>query len=372
MESARHPKLVVTPAGTLYLLAVGGNRGESRLRLGVSHDGGDTFMAPVAVSEADARVSSHGQNSPSLAVRPTEIYALWEQHEKDGPDQLMFARSLSFGHSFERPIRVTSKSAPSFNGFSTMGVAPNGDVYVAWLDGRDMNGPQGTFSVYVAKSADRGGSFGASVRVAQGACPCCRPALGFGADGEVFVVWRNVFQGEIRDMVMASSRDGGATFGAPVRVAEDGWRLSACPESGPAVAVEHGKLHVVWYSEGSNEPGLRMASSADGRTFSKPVMISAGVLDANHPALSVSDDGRIVAVFEGRPTAAESGWGPRRAYFVDIGEGRTTEPAVLARAAESVSYPVVAAGTAGRSFVAWSESDGEKSNVLLLRGRRRE
>jgi hypothetical protein len=67
----------------------------------------------------------------------------------------------------------------------------------------------------LAKSQDGGQSFGKNLQVAANVCPCCRPRVETGNHGEVFVTWRHVFEGNIRDMVVATSRDGGQTFARP-------------------------------------------------------------------------------------------------------------------------------------------------------------
>jgi hypothetical protein len=54
----------------------------------------------------------------------------------------------------------------------------------------------------------------------------------------VAVLWRKVFPGDIRDMVLGLSRDGGRSF-APARVCGDGWKITACPRLGGQVAVVH-------------------------------------------------------------------------------------------------------------------------------------
>ncbi len=368
--SSKHPKLAVSSSGTLYLLAVVGDDEGSRLSLLMSHDGGDTFMAPVPVSEAGARVSSHGQNSPSLARTATQIYALWEQHNPSGPADLVFARSVDFGHSFVKPIAVTDKSQKSFNGFAAVAVAPNGDIYAAWLDSRDAAQPEGTFTLYLARSDDHGATFRKNVAVARAACPCCRPSIAFGPNGDVLIAWRRVFPRDVRDIVVSRSNDRGATFTEPVRVAEDNWVLRACPDSGPATATVGSRTYVAWLSEGGGRPGIRLAWSDDaGRSFAPARIASSGVLDANHPSLSASEDGRVVLVFEGRDVQQKQGWGPRRPYLVEINGTRVSDPVPVPSAEASATYPVVAAGTAGRTFISWSEPAKKSSRVKLVRGR---
>ncbi len=143
------------------------------------------------------------------------------------------------GQPFEPPVRVTDKSAndSSFNGFSSLGVAPKGEIYVVWLDGRDLAQPQGTFSLYLAKSPDNGATFSKNIRLASGVCACCRPPTAFGNKGEIYVSWRKVFEVDIRDMVIAISRNGGVSFEEPARIAADDWVLHACPDTAPSLAV---------------------------------------------------------------------------------------------------------------------------------------
>lgn len=368
------PKLALEASGALRMLAVYGAHGSTQLGLAVSRNGGDTFSPPVPVSAEGSEVNSHGENSPSLALTPTEIYALWEQVNERGRTELRFARSVSFGHSFEKPISVTDKAEDSFNGFSSMTVAPDGQVYAAWLDGRDKAEPAGTFAVYLAKSTTRGATFGKNIRVATGACPCCRVAIATGSAGEVYVAWRKVFDGDIRDIVVSTSRDGGETFAEPVRVSEDRWKIPGCPHSGAAIASKGGRLYVAWHTEGDDgKAGIRVSWSEDAaRTFKPPVFASSNILDANHPSLSVSTDGHALLVFQGRDPAKKEGWNPAQAYLVEINDaGETARPVPVPNGGKAVSYPVVAAGTAGRVYIGWSEpGQTGGSDILLSRGRK--
>ena len=72
-------------------------------------------------------------------------------------------------------------------------------------------------------------------------------AGGWRPDGTLFAAWRHVYPGSFRDMAFATSRDGGRSFSAPVRVSEDGWAIDACPDDGPAMAVDaSGTVHLAW------------------------------------------------------------------------------------------------------------------------------
>lgn len=366
------PQLAISASGALYLLAVAGDESHRQLTLSISHDGGDTFASPVAVSEPDAGVIAHGENGPSLAQTPTAVYTLWQQSKAQGSPQLMFARGSGMGHSFDKPIEIAAKSTPSFTGFSSMKVAPNGDIYAVWLDGRDQPAVPGTFGVYLAKSTDKGATFAPAARIALGACPCCRPTLGFGDKGEVYVAWRKVFSGDVRDIVVATSTDGGKLFSEPVKAGDDGWVLHACPDSGPSMTTAYGKLYVAWYSEGHNQPGIRVSVSTNGaKSFARPRIASGDVLDSNHPQLSVSEDGRILLAFQGRkPSQGSEAWSATQVFFTAVNaDGAPSKPLPLPLAGKSASYPAVLSASAGRAFVAWTETTGEAQEVQLCRGR---
>lgn len=282
----------------------------------------------------------------------------------------MFARSPS-GDSFDAPIKVVDKAQPSFNGFASMAVAPNGDVYVAWLDGRNPGQMHGTFPVYMARSTDRGKSFAPNVEVASGSCPCCRQRVAFGAHGEVHVFWRKVFHGNIRDMVASNSTDGGTTFVEPVRVSEDNWQIAGCPESGPSAARIGNRLFVAWMTEtDQGKGGVKLAWSDDeGKTFAPARVVSQGILDANHASLSVSGD-RLVILFQGRDAQKNQGWSTLQPYLVEVdGSGKMWELLAIA-SPKSITYPVISADPTGRIFMAWNESGENGPSLVFERGRR--
>jgi len=371
-QGSRDPRLAVRASGALYMMAVTGGHGGARLALSTSSDGGDAFSPLTYISPEGAAVSSHGENSPTFGFSPgIEMYALWEQSTGKGiATDLMFARSPAFGRAWLPPIKVTDKTAPSTNAFSSMTVAPNGKIYCVGLDGRDADKHSpGTSSGYLARSVDGGKSFLPNQAIAHGVCPCCRPVAVADARGSVQVVWRGVYSGDHRDMALAVSSDGGETFGEARRVHEDGWSINGCPHSGATMVRAGNRLWMSWFSAGDgSNPGVRLAWSDDGgETFSKPSIVSAGVLDANHPAMDVADDGRILLVFQGRDTKRDNSWSPASAWLVEISpDGSTSAPAGAPGSAKSISYPRVVGGSEGRVAIAWTE-DGQ---ARLIRARR--
>jgi hypothetical protein len=59
-------------------------------------------------------------------------------------------------------------------------------------------------------------------------------------------MWRNSLDG-YRDMYLAISEDGGATFSTAERLGQGGWKLDACPMDGGMLAVSSaGNVTAVW------------------------------------------------------------------------------------------------------------------------------
>ncbi len=306
----------------------------------------------------------------------------------------MFARSLNFGRSFEPPVRVTDKTRPSTNAFSSISVSPAGEVYAVpprfavqgipvspagevyavWLDGRHPADRQkGQASVYLARSTDRGNSFGANIRVTPGACPCCRPTLAFGDKDRVIVSWRHVLKDSIRDIAVAISEDEGTHFGPPIRVGEDNWQIRGCPHSGASLLRTGNRLYAAWYTAGAAVgPGVRLAWSEDGgESFNPARTVSGEILDANHPVLTRSVEGRTLLLFQGRDPVLDDGWSPISAYLAEIDDqGTVSEPVRIPGRRESISYPWMATASEGRVFVAWNEEQSGAQRIVVSRGRR--
>ena len=335
-----------------------------------SHDMGDSFSKPIRVNTEDGELGAHGENDPQLLTgNGSQIYALWE-----GNQDIKFSRSVNFGKSFSSPLRVNDNEQKSYRSFFTMGVASDGAVYAAWLDGRDRdhNAP-GTSSLYIAKSSDQGASFGKNIRIAGNICPCCHPALAFGNNGEVFITWRHVYADDERIVVVASSLDGGETWSDPVRVTEKGWKINGCPHSGPTLGYIDGKLIVTWYTAEDGKAVLRAARSTDGgQTFEVFQSISAGVFDATHPHMAIIQNEAWI-IFQGRDPDTGGGWNPARPWLVRIpSDGAPTLPEPLPSSGENVIYPRIFPGTGGRIYTIWTEIDEKGPKLILCRGRIRQ
>lgn len=362
---AKRPVVAATVTGGLYLLAVE----KSALTLRMSHDGGEHWMPPATLSAPISTITTSAENAPQLAAHGMYAYALWQQRSSTGEIQLVEARSTGMGTQAPVITLVTDNPATdkSYSGFATLAVAPNGDVYVAWLDGRDnTSASTGTFNVYLARSTDRGATFHHNVKVATLACPCCRPSVAIAADGKVYVAYRHVYGDNERDIAVATSTDQGKHFGPPVRVANDRWKLFGCPESGPVAAAQGNKLIIVWYTATGGHPGIRLTASRDGgQTFSKELSVSNGIEGANHSYLSMADDGTIAIVFSGRQPAQHGDWNSLTPYALRIDtKGHVSATTGIPADASDERYPTASLSSDGDLYVVWSGTDATQTSLI--------
>jgi hypothetical protein len=363
-QTTSAPQIFFTASGKLYALYGVASGNHNQLFLRVSGDGGDSFDKPTPVSPADASPMLHGEMSPQMVYdhRKQRIYVLYEE-QSGNTDRLTVTGASVWSRKFGAPVEIVPKRIPSANSFAALGTAPNGDVDVAWLDGRiDQQNRPGTFALYVARSHDGGGSFSAPLAIAHSVCPCCRPSFAYDGKGGVYIAWRRVEQNNIRNVVVARSTQW-PTFAAPVMVHNDDWKIDGCPDSGPRLLFQNDRLWVAWYTQGDNNvPEIRLSESDDGAlSFAPYKLVSQGIDEPNHPAW-IFGASTPMLVWQGRRSNAQ-GWETQSAFVSIIRNGAPGKPVSLSGKG-SISDPVGASSDATNAFIAATQSP---NTAVLIR-----
>jgi len=245
------------------------------------------------------------QEAPALTASGDDVLISWAvTHPKVTPDKpfsndLRLSRSTDGGKTFQPSVLVNDDQLVIGHSFDSIHVAPDGVVHMAWIDGREGKKESGTF---VTRSTDHGRTVEKNLKVDESTCVCCRTSMTSSPDGTLYVAWRKILPGDLRETVVARSTDGGQTFTAPVIVGHDQWVFPGCPHRPASVGTDRqGRLYVVWYTEGSDEtPSIYLAYSDDrGETFSpkQKLNLSKGTFP-DHPQMAVDPDGRLVIVWE--------------------------------------------------------------------------
>ena len=298
------PSVQIDEQGVISVAWVEEDKETRTILFARSEQPGGPLGRPVSVNQPTENVY-YRQESPALAVRGNEVFVTWSQtHQKITPDkpfagELRLSQSTDGGRTFSPSILVNDDSQVIQHTFDSIQIARNGTLHMAWIDGREGQKEPGTF---VASSMDHGRTITKNFKIDDNTCVCCRTAVATSDDGVVYVAWRKIFDGNIRETVVSRSMDHGETFSTSVVVGNDRWVYPACPHRPASLGVDQrGRLYVVLYTEGADEtPAIYLAYSDDqGKTFStkKQLNRSKGTFP-DHPQMAVDPAGRIAVIWE--------------------------------------------------------------------------
>jgi hypothetical protein len=211
-----------------------------------------------------------------------------------------------------KPVRVSSENTDAAE--PTVAPAPDGTAYIAWVEHR-----QNKESDVMLAHLDREGQLkDAPVRVdpQTGEATAWRgdpPTVAVAPDGTVYVGWtaRVAAEGHANDLYLSASRDGGKTFEQPLKVNDDGKKVTHAMHS-LAVAADN-RVYVVWLDErnlvmpSASQKGMKMehmeanrevffAASVDGgRSFSPNQRLAKDACPCCKTAVTAGKDGRVFA-----------------------------------------------------------------------------
>ncbi|MFZ1748235.1 MAG: sialidase family protein [Nitrospirales bacterium] len=341
--------------GTLHL-AWGGEKQEDRgvfyLKVPPQQE---QYPKPIRVNPSSPPATSLHE-PPALALGlKNDVYITWTTpHPKaDGKlftNLLLLSRSLDGGNTFLPPVRVNDDDAVTGHSFDYLTVSPNGSVHIAWLDAREGKKDPATYTVF---SQDQGKTLSPNLKIDESSCVCCRTHMTTASDGTVYLAWRKVLAGAVRETVVSRSTDNGKSFSAPVIVGNDQWVYEGCPHRPATMGVDQqGRLYVTWYTEGPDDtPGVYLAYSDDqGKTFTprRALNMSKGTFP-DHPQLAVNREGHLLVSWEEQsPVRREVVF----TYSLDRGQTFSTPKKLNEKKAKS---PSVALNDQGQAVIAWSE-----------------
>ncbi|CAH1388242.1 sialidase family protein [Candidatus Nitrotoga sp. M5] len=330
-----------------------------------SDNQGKTFSTPVLVNQEPELVAAVGENRPKILVGNNgNVYVSYTLNlETPFAGNIRFSRSVDGGKSFSTPITVNNNLDPITHSFDAMGVNDRGQVYIVWLDKRDIsvaekNGKKyNGVAIYYAISDDEGKTFHTNIKAADHSCECCRVALAMDKDGTPIIVWRHIFGKNIRDHALMRL-DGKSQS---IRLSYENWEIDACPHHGPAISIDDdGVYHFVWFSNSTERQGLFYSYSSDqGQHFSRPLNFGNFRAQASHPhVLSLGQRVFIVwKEFDGMAT------GIYLKHSID-GGNHWSAPNKIASTAGTSDYPFIISD-GNKSYLSWN-TDKEGYRLMNL------
>jgi len=305
-------------------------RAESGILVEASRDGGLTWNESVPTINHINSVTPF-EDKPGIVIdnaadsrHKGSVYLAWTRFDVYGvsdPEchsQVYFSRSIDGGKTFSMPFRISDTGGDCRDSDNTVegaipAVGPKGEVYVVWA------GPLG---LIFKKSLDGGltfskdkvmgpmpGGWDFSVEGLDRAngMPVTAVDLSSGPNkGTLYVNWIDARNGD-PDVFMSSSRDGGETWSAPVRVNDDPLKNGKVQFfTWMSVDPSDGSVNIVFYDRRDTEGAqtkLTLARSVDGgHTFvnyqisQAPFVCDPKVFFGDYSGISAYD-GRVVPIF---------------------------------------------------------------------------
>jgi len=191
------------------------------------------------------------------------VYVTWTSLENEN-GRILFSRSVNGGASFENYIELATGKVHT----TDVKVDQNGAVYVAFLLNNN--------TIVVRKSVDGGLSFGAPVTAATfehsgiaynntfllkqngttGVKVRSFPTLAL-LNNHVYICYSAKNAGDLSDIFMVKSLDGGATFSAPVKINNDN---TGSDQFMPRADVRDGKLYITWLDSRDDANNVTIAA----------------------------------------------------------------------------------------------------------------
>lgn len=346
----------------------------SDIYVSVSSDSGATFAVPVRVNDIDGDARASGEQAARVAVGLGNVIHVAWPAVRDKHSVIRYAASRDGGRTFSPAVTVAGATLTGARGWQSLVLGYDGGVHVAWLDGRNAAPMTHEHGKKTSMAAHSGGGFRQDIFhaswtgdgeraehvVQPNVCFCCKTAVATSGE-QVFVAWRHIYPGSLRDIAVARSTDNGATFGGPIRVSEDGWKIDACPDDGPAMVADgHGGIHIVWPTlVGGDTPRKGIFySTLTGEVFAPRIRLDSGEADPAHPQMASDEHTNTAVVWDERVG------GTRRVVFRAVSDDVAQPPQMFA--GDGVSYPVIA-GAEGYWIVLWTHSADGRS---VIEGRR--
>lgn len=303
-----------------------------------SDDGGKSFTKPVDLPSAND-MSLGMRRGPRIAVSDKSICVsvIGGKQGKGRDGDLLAMRSVDGGKTWTGPVQVNDTADSAREGLHAMSIGSKGEMCCVWLDLRN-----GNTEVMASVSTDGGGTWSKNVLVYKSpdgsVCECCHPSVAIDSRGRIHAQWRNAVGGA-RDIYVASSTDGGKTFGKATKLGAGSWPLDACPMDGGAIAVgAGGKLASAWRRDKT------VFLSLEGEREERRIGVG------EQPWIAATDAGPFVIWLKKKGDVA---------YLHTPGSKSSIE------LASHAADPVIAGGPNGRGPVvaAWERRDGKNYTV---------
>lgn len=273
LGSQRSPMMKTGRNQNIYVAWVNANAGSGgAIQMSVSTDGGETFSGDVTVC-ADANCNADFQRTAQFVLDTKDhIHLIWMGNRVRSPinnqlqSDIWYVRSTDNGATWTTPVSVCDADDSSIyaQDFPSIACDSSDNLYVTFLDSRETQRTlNANVHLYFTKSSDGGVSWSTNRNIESytgvssgGTCECCTQTLAASPDGNLYAVFRSNIS-DLRDIWLLRSSDKGDTWQPGLKVSSGDWHISACPVSGPCLALDESEtVHVAWRDARDDSSGI--------------------------------------------------------------------------------------------------------------------
>lgn len=300
-------------------------------------------------------------DDPTVAIGAQgDVAVAWVDQARKA---VLFQRFSREGKAqFAQPVDV-SRHPDTFSWLPRIAIGPDGRIFIAWQEIIFSGGSHGG-EILVASSRDGGKTFSAPVNLSNSHAGDGKGRIDkerwhngsldiAAAEGAAYVAWTE-YEGALW---ISRSADGGGRFSRPVRIAGD----PARPARGPSLAATPGGAVFVAWTVGEDEGAdIHLAKSTDGgASFGRAQRVARTQTYSDAPKVAVDGRGTVHLVH------AESVGGPfdrfNIRYTRSTDGGRTFEPSreiasPMPAGFTSASFPALGIDGQQRLYVSWELS----------------
>ncbi|MGH7672453.1 MAG: sialidase family protein [Gemmatimonadales bacterium] len=249
------------------------------LRFAIRADG--RWSEPRTIAASDSFFVNWADFPSLVALADESWVAHWLARVPGGvyAYHVRLAASRDRGATWSRPLTAHRDRSPQEHGFVAMVPWDDSTAALVWLDGRDMklaspaHEGEGDMTLRFGTVTSRG-RLGDETLLDARTCECCQTALTRTTTGLV-AAYRDRSPEEIRDIAVV--RRVGGVWTSPVRVAPDNWHYPGCPVNGPALSASGDTVAIAWFTAPGGAARVFVAFSFDGgASWGAPLRVDDG------------------------------------------------------------------------------------------------
>lgn len=379
---AHSPAMHVGRDGTIYISWFERN---ADIFFSHSTDGGASFSPPVRVSRqvTTNNYTSLLQRAPNFALDTNgTIHLVWMEARipnpitKEEQSDIWYARSTDHGSTWTPPSSIMDADDSTLyaQDYPAIAIDSANNLYVCYIDNRYlMRGVVDHYKLQLERSTDGGASWTTPVIADKlpfanaGTCECCRDDIAVSPEGHVYIAFRTSMtepDGDMRDIFIARSMDGGVTFDSSIQCQLGNWNLTACPTKGPQIALDGNEnLHIAWADARDDSSGkltsyYSLLRRTDSTVFPNYSLSTGNLPYSEWPDVAVGPNGTIAYAYTGS--------GPNMFSYSSNG-GNTWHRSLPLPGASSdaQTVPALAFDRAGNLYTAWE--DANNNGILFTK-----